>query len=88
MGIYKFISNCLHVCSKIIALPSDNYSLSNCLNTLTNWFLQNYLMLIISKTSINNCYRVTSIFPLVIINGKIISLQIMLKILVLFLIFS
>ena len=47
--------------------------LLNCLNTLNNWFLQNNLMLNMSKTSLINCSRVNSIFPPVIVDGKIIS---------------
>ena len=44
------------------AFPSDNYSLLNCLNTLNNWFLLNNLMLIISKSSLINFYRVNPTF--------------------------
>ena len=44
------------------ALPSDIYYLLNCLNSLNNWFLQNNLMLNMSKISIINMSRVTSIF--------------------------
>ena len=55
------------------ALPSDNYSLLNCLNTLNTWFLQNNLMLNMSKTSLINFSRVTYIFPPVNVDGQIIS---------------
>ena len=55
------------------ALLSDNYSLLNCLNTLNTWFLQNNLMLNMSKTSLINFSRVISIFPPVNLDGQIIS---------------
>ena len=55
------------------ALPSENYSLLNCLNTLNTWFLQNNLILNMSKTSLINFSRVTSIFPPVNVDGQIIS---------------
>ena len=54
------------------ALPSDNYSLLNCFNTLNSWFLQNNLMINMSKTTLINFSRVNSIFPTVI-DGQIIS---------------
>ena len=55
------------------ALPSDNYSLLNCVNTLNNWFLQNNLMLNMFKTSLIYFSRVNSFFHPVIIDGHIIS---------------
>ena len=55
-----------------LPLSSDNYSLLNCFNTLNNWFLQNNLMLNMSKTSLINLSRVNSIFPQVIVDGQII----------------
>ena len=55
------------------SLPSDNYSLLNFLNTLNTWFLQNNIMLNISKTYIIKLFRVNSIFPPVIVDGQIIS---------------
>ena len=54
-------------------LPSDNYSLLNCFNNLNNWFLRNNIMLNMSKTSLINFSRVNSIFPPVMIDGKIIT---------------
>ena len=43
---------------------SYNYSLLNCLNTLNSWFfLQNNLILNMSKTSLINFSRVNYIFP-------------------------
>ena len=57
--------------------------------TLNNWFfLQNNLILNISKTILINCYRVTSIFPPIMFNEQLFRLQIMITILVLFLIAS
>ena len=55
------------------AIPTDNYSLLNCFNTLNNWFLQNNLMLNRSKTFLIHFSRVNSIFPPVIVDGQIIS---------------
>ena len=54
------------------AIPSDNYSLLNCFNNLNNWFLQNNLMLNMSKTYLINFSNVVSIFPPVIVYGHII----------------
>ena len=39
---------------KLHALPSSNYSFLNYLNTLNYWFLQNNLILNMSKTSLIN----------------------------------
>ena len=55
------------------ALPSDNYSFLNCLNILNNWFLQNNLMLNMSKTSLIKFVRVNSIFQIVIVDEQIMS---------------
>ena len=60
-------------------LPSDNYYLLNCFNTLNNWFLQNNLILNMSKISLINISRVNYIFPLVIVDGLIISSTISVK---------
>ena len=55
-----------------IAYSSDNVALLDCINMVTNWFLQNSLMLNMNKTQLLNISRTSSVFLSVIIDSIII----------------
>ena len=56
----------MHIELLVVANSSDNVPLIYCINIVTNWFLQNSLMLNMNKTQLLN---ISSVFPYVIIDS-------------------
>ena len=59
----------LYIEIPVISNSSDNVSLIDCINMVTNWCLQNSLMLNMNKTQILNLSKKSSVFPSVIIDS-------------------
>ena len=59
----------LYIELPVKANSSDNVALIYCINMVTNWFLQNSLMLNMNKTQLLNISRTLSVFPSVIIDS-------------------
>ena len=59
----------LYIELPVIANSSDNVALIDYINMVTNWCLQNSLMLNMNKIQLVNIFRTSSVFPSIIIDS-------------------